>query len=664
VAALHISLLGGFEARLGSGEALSLKGRKTQALLAYLALTPGKQCPRDELVALLWGDRGEQQARSSLRQSLSELRKALDDADDSLLIAGRDAVALDADAIDVDVSEFEQLIDDGTPLALERAAKLYRGDLLDGNGVHDPAFENWLRDERQRLNERACQALSRLLDHQAAGDTESAIATARRLLTLDPLREATHRALMRLYSDKGERTLALKQYQASRDVLAAELGLSPGPETEKLAEEIRTGPAGTGEVIDQEPEPRAPKAEPLPLPDKPSIAVLPFVNMSGDPEQEYFADGITEDIITNLSRFRDLFVIASHSSFAYKGKAVKIQDVSRELGARYILEGSVQKSAGRVRIAAQLVDGHTGGHLWAERYDRQLEDIFVVQDEVAEMIVGTLASGYGGRLRKAWQRRAERKGTENFQAFDCFMRGMDHFDYWTKEGTQLGRECFQEAIRLDPNYAKAYAKLAWAHIEEACQGWDADYEGSMAQGLEIANKSIACDDAEPWGHWALAGYHVYAMRHDLALAELERAIELNVNDADVLSDLGFCLAYAGRAEDGLEAAHKAMRLNPHHPEWYVAQSVLIYHDARRYEAGLAAFARLRSFDTTLLRLYHAACTAALGRDSEAEAAIERVLQLDPEASLEKWTSPKMAPYKEREDLEHFRQNLRKAGLPD
>ncbi len=363
MAALHISLLGGFEARLGSGEALPLKGRKTQALVAYLALTPGEQHTRDELVALLWSDRGEQQARSSLRQSLSELRKALGDTDDSPLIAGRDAISLDADAVDVDVTEFERLIEDGTPTALERAVELYRGDLLDGIGVHDPAFEDWLRDERQHLQERACEALSRLLGHQAAGDTERAIATARRLLALDPLRETTHRALMRLYAGKGERTLALKQYLACRDVLAAELGLSPETETEELAAEIRTGAARTEEAVDPVSDRRASRAEPLPLPDKPSIAVLPFVNISGDPEQEYFSDGVTEDIITELARFRSLFVIAHNSSFTYKGRAAMVQDIGRELGVQYVVEGSVRKAGARVRINAQLVEAESGNHL-------------------------------------------------------------------------------------------------------------------------------------------------------------------------------------------------------------------------------------------------------------------------------------------------------------
>ncbi len=413
-----------------------------------------------------------------------------------------------------------------------------------------------------------------------------------------------------------------------------------------------------------DPQPVTPGAEDaLPLPDKPSIAVLPFDNMSGDPEQEYFSDGITENIITDLSRFRDLIVISRYSTRAFKGMGANIQDVSRELGARYILEGSVQRSADRVRITAQLIDGHTGGHLWAERYDRQLEDIFAVQDDVTEMIVGTLASGYGGRLRKAWQRRTERKATENFQAFDCFMRAMDTI-HFNKDDIRRAGELFEEAIRLDPNYAKAYAKLAWVHIIDAAYGWSEDYDGSMAKGLEFATKSLEADDSESWAHWALAGYYWNNGRHDLALSELDEAIELNPNDAEVLTDIGLCLSYAGRAEEGLESAHKAMRINAHSPEWFLMQLGQIYFDARQYEQAVTTLENLRSLETTLTRLYLAASHAALDQSSKAEEAIERVLELDPLATLEKWANVKLAPYADQKDLEHFRENLRKAGLPD
>jgi adenylate cyclase len=397
--------------------------------------------------------------------------------------------------------------------------------------------------------------------------------------------------------------------------------------------------------------------------EKISIAVLPFSNMSGDPGQEYFSDGITENIITDLARFRDLMVIARNSTFAYKGKDVKTQDVSRELGARYILEGSVQKSADRVRITAQLIDGDTGGHLWAERYDRQLEDLFAVQDEVTERIVGTLASGWGGRLRKAWQNRVERKGTENFRAFDCFMRGLDTINF-AKDDNRRGGELFEEAIRLDPSYAKAYAKLAWVHIIDAVYAWSEDYDGSMAKGLEYATRCVETDDSESWGHWALAGYYWNTMRHDLALSELERAIELNPNDAEVLTDLGLCLSYASRAKEGLKSAQKAIHINAHCPEWFLMQLGQIFFDARQYDDAVATFESLRTLETTLTRLYLAASYAALDQSGKAEEAIARVLELDPLATLEKWTSVKLAPYADPNDLAHYRKNLCKAGLPD
>jgi adenylate cyclase len=218
----------------------------------------------------------------------------------------------------------------------------------------------------------------------------------------------------------------------------------------------------------------------LALPEKPSIAVLPFENMSGDPDQEYFADGLTENIITGLSRFRDLFVMARHSSFAYKGKAAKIPDVCRELGVRYVLEGSVQMSSGRVRIAAQFIDGVTDHHLWAERYDRKVEDIFAVQDEVTEMIVGTLATSYGGRLRKAWSARSEGSGLRNFRAIDYFQLGQEFLGHFTREDNVRACEYFRKAADLDPGYAKPCAKIAWSNIVDVMFGWSENPADSLA----------------------------------------------------------------------------------------------------------------------------------------------------------------------------------------
>lgn len=408
---------------------------------------------------------------------------------------------------------------------------------------------------------------------------------------------------------------------------------------------------------------------PLTLPANPSIAVLPFTNLSADPEQEIFADGLTEDIITDLSRFRDLFVIASNSCFVYKGMAVRIQEVSHELGVQYVLEGSVQKSGGQVRISVQLIDGRTARHLWAQRYDRELEDLFKVQNEITQMVVGTLASGYGGRLRKAWQTEAiraaaggQRARPRSILAFDCFMRGLDSVDQSTWEGLMKGRELFRRAVELDPGYSRAWGKLAWTYLLELADGWADDPAGTLKQARAHALRGIDADDNESWAHWPLSAYYFHSGRFDLGLVELEKAVELNPNDADILVDHGYYLSYLGRAKEGLAIALKAMRLNPHYPEWYVVNLIQIYYDAGEYENAIAAFARLHT-ETALALVYLSASYAALDRLDEARTSVARLSTLDPGATLKKWTNPTISPYKLPEDSDRFRKDLQKAGLP-
>src|SRR5262245_30711499 len=371
MAVVKLTLFGGFELRLAGGQVVDLPGQKDRALLAVLALPPGATHARDKLAGLLWSDRGDQQARDSLKHALNKLRQCFQSAMPPPIVADRQSVRLDPAAVTIDVAAFERLLRDGTPEALEQATALYRGDLLDGIGIRDPAFEDWLLVERQRLRQLAEDALSKVMAQSMAnGARERAAAAARRLLALDPLREAACRALMQIHAERPETARALKLYETLRDRLHRELGVKPEPETTRLYEAIRerrpasTPPstASTPAATDDRP---PPASAALPLPSKPSIAVLPFQNLSGDPEQEYFADGIVEEIITALSRLRWLFVIARNSSFAYKERAVDAKQIGRELGVRYILEGSVRKAANRVRITGQLIDASTGVHLWA-----------------------------------------------------------------------------------------------------------------------------------------------------------------------------------------------------------------------------------------------------------------------------------------------------------
>ncbi len=342
-------------------------------------------------------------------------------------------------------------------------------------------------------------------------------------------------------------------------------------------------------------QPWAPDVEPasrarmaFPLPEKPSIAVLAFDNMSGDPKQEYFADGITDNIITELSRFRNLVVVGRNSTFTYKGKAVKVQRVSEDLGVQYVLEGSVQRSKDRIRINVQLIDAITGRHLWAERYDKELNDLFAVQDEVTRQIVATLATE-SGRLAKAWQERTARKGTESLNAYELDLRGWQAIGPWTKEAFASAEKLFEEAIAADPEYARPYATLALILVWQVYAGLSESPDESITRARDLAREAIARDDAESWGHWALGAVYLKQGLHDQAIAEYERALELNPNDADVLVESAWPLAWSGRPEEGIENARTAMRLNPRYADWYLWALGVAYFEGRRYEEAIATF---------------------------------------------------------------------------
>jgi adenylate cyclase len=297
-------------------------------------------------------------------------------------------------------------------------------------------------------------------------------------------------------------------------------------------------------------------------PDKPSIAVLPFNNMSGDPEQEYFSDGITEDIITELSRFPSLFVIARHSSFAFKGQTIDIKQVGERLGVRYLVEGSVRKAGNRVRITAQLIDAMTGNHIWAERYDRSIEDIFEVQDEVTHAIVATLP----GQIEKAVAELTGRKRTDSMTAYDCLLRGNRHFHRITYDDLLEAKRLYQQAIELDPQFATAYSRLAASYNVLAGMGlatndtWD--------ETFETVQRALALDSDDNWSRLTLGWTLLRRQRFDESEEQFEKALALNRNDADCISWIALGFVLLGRTEEAYELISEAMRLNPLHPNSY------------------------------------------------------------------------------------------------
>jgi adenylate cyclase len=395
----------------------------------------------------------------------------------------------------------------------------------------------------------------------------------------------------------------------------------------------------------------------LTLPERPSIAVLPFVNMSEDPEQEYFSDGITEDIITDLSKISGLFIIARNSTFTYKGKAVKVDQVGRDLRVRYVLEGSVRKAGGRVRITAQLVDAGTGGHLWAERYDRDLKDIFALQDEVTQKIVAALAV----KLTEGEEDRLARKQTDNLEAYDHTLRGLEYYFHFTEEGNAQARKMFQKAIDLDPGYALAHSRLGWTHVREWSLGWSQDPQ-SLERAFEIGQRAAVLDDSLPDTHSLLGEVYLWRKEYEQAISELEKAVNLDPNGADMLADLGNILSWAGSPEEAIGLVKKAMRLNPMFPTWYLWCLGHAYFLTARYDDAIATLKIVRNRNPDFLpaHVYLATSYLELGREEEARAEAAEFQRLSSCLSLEGWRQ--RLPYKDQRVLERVFDALRKAGL--
>jgi len=402
---------------------------------------------------------------------------------------------------------------------------------------------------------------------------------------------------------------------------------------------------------------RATETEHVVAPAKPSIAVLPFVNLSVDPGQEFFADGLAEDILTGLSRFRDLFVISRNSTFRYKGKAVDVPTIARELGVQFVLEGSVRRSGDTVRVTVQLIDANTDGHLWAERYDRRLEDIFAIQDDVTSSIIATLP----GRVEAAARDRAKRKAPDNLAAYECVLAGklLHHRSSRSDNAEALG--LLERAIALDPDYAHAHAWKACTLGQSYVYGWCNDREATAGQFVEELRIALALDDNDSDVHRILAAVNLAVYHdHEKAIYHQERALGLNPNDDLIVVQQGEILTWLGRPEEGIEWIRKAMRLNPYHPERFWSHLGRAYFTARRYDEAIKAFQRVANADDA----HFAALSAgygALGDDVAANASAKDVLKRTPDFSVAKHLTTQH--YKHHRDLEHYRAALLKAGLP-
>lgn len=388
----------------------------------------------------------------------------------------------------------------------------------------------------------------------------------------------------------------------------------------------------------------------------PWVAVLPFDNLSGDPEQGYFSDGITNDLITDLSKFSELAVIASHSVFTYKGKSARIEDVARELGVRYVVEGSVQRSGDTVRINVQLIEAASGVHLWSDRYKRPLVDLFTLCDEIIDRLVATLVA----RVEMSERERALRKPIESLEAYDHCLRGRELWWLWEEEANRVAQDHFRKAIELDPTFSLAYRSLSYVLIQSGCGGWAASPRQVLDEARELAERAVALSPADFENYAQLGFACLYSRDFDRSLGCYRRAVDLNPNSPDLLADMADALVHVGKTAEGVAMIQQAKQLNPLSSDWYDwVLGIAAFFDGR-YEEALDALNRVGN-SSSFLRCDLAATYVRLGRMDEARATVRDILQAQPNYRI---GSVLLTPFKNPKVTQGFVADLKLAGIPE
>ena len=644
-APVKLQLLGEFSLSGSDGSSIAVTSKKNRALLAILALSAGLHATRERLAGLLWGEHGEDQARSSFRQSLAVLRKELGVAGTAVLDVHDDLVALRPDAISIDAVEILNGANEQDLALLRASALLYHGDLLADVALREEAFETWLGAERRRLSAAAIKLFDRLV---ALETGHAQIEAAQRLLALDSLRESSHRQLMKAYASQGEKGLALKQFDVCKKLLHDDLGVDLAEETEGLKRQILGGDSGPAKAgIANEP------AHNTRLP---SIAVLPFTNLGDDPAQGFFSDGVTADIITELTRWRLLSVRSGSASFRYRGSVIDLKQIGRELDVRYIVEGSVRRMGERIRITAQLTDTVTGNHVWAERFDREQAEIFAVQDQVVRTIVSTLV----GRVEVAAAERASRKPPASLVAYECVLKG-NALPWDDPAGLEEATRLFAKAIEIDPSYGFAHAMLAVMRYRKWVDDWGVS-DDVLQESFELAKRAVELDSNDSTCFAVLGQVHMLRHSFDLAVQYVQRAVKINPNNQWNLADLGYVLVYADQAETAVDCFKRAREIDPYfNPPWSWACLGRAHMVLRQYKEALAAFEHLqiRGYWNAALM---AGCHARLADMEHAAAFVAECLALKPDFTI----SRRMAkePFKNPEVAARIVECLKMAGLPE
>ncbi|KUO61351.1 MAG: hypothetical protein APF80_05880 [Alphaproteobacteria bacterium BRH_c36] len=665
---LNIKILGRLHVTDGTGKEISVPGSKLQALLTFLALNSDSGTSREKLVGLLWGNRFDKQARQSLRQAIAKLRRIFEVTTSDALIFDGDYLGLNTKKVTIDATQFLELSAEASPTSLAEAVRLLRGEIAEGLITRTPQFDDWLQAERQRYGQWAADALICLGELQLEmGEPASAVKTAVKLASLDSLSERACQIAMQGLTSVGQRSAAVQHYQYFSELTERELGTVPNKETRALYESIRdearleTGHHSMAEVAVAKPQTASVIGTVTSR--KPVVAVLPFDNLSGEPEQDYFTDGVSEDLITGLSKHRWLDVISRNSAFAYRGRSSDIKLVGNELGTDYAVEGSIRRSGSRIRVSAQLVDASSGKTLWAERYDRNLDEIFDVQDAITNTIVARIEPELGAAER----RKVVRKRPANLEAWDCYHLGIAHFFKFTASDNLEAQRLLKQSCELDPAFGEAYAWWAYATVIGMVY-WDTEPSDELLDEAIVATqRALEIDDQNATFYALQARIKLARTEYRSAISGNETAIQMNPSFAAAYCGLGDSLAYEGRYEEAIKQFEQALELSTNDPQrWafltYGALALIFKGD---FETALEWAERARiipncQYWTTS---HMVVALAHLNRLDEAEKLVQELFIEKPKFSCA-FARKKLFYIKLPQQIELYTAGLRKAGVPE
>lgn len=632
-----LRMLGGFDLSRADGAPVELPTRKTRLLLALLAAPAGQSHTRESLAALLWGDTRDEQARGSLRHALAALRARLGH---DLIEADHDHVALATGYIDTDTDRLARAAGKAADIATLNADGLYGGEFLAGHAIAGQEFSDWLLFERTRCRNLAETAFERIITFlQTKGRYEEAIPLAHRLITFDPLREQSHRLLIGLLYGAGERAKALAQFNALKTLLDRELGVGPSPQTLALVRQTLADEPAAGK--DQSSLHRTPATGPangprsgIKFPGAISLAVLPFANLSESADDRYAVQGFSEDLVTELSRLPELFVIARQSSDGFPSASRTAATAANDLGVRYVVAGSFRRSAGRLRISAQLIDGTKDRCLWAERYDRPFAETFAIEDDIVAQIAGNLDA----EIHRAERERAAGHVDEMSGAWELTHRGFWHAYKFTPADADAAEDWFRRAIEVSPDYAMAFAGLCYTAYVRAVFRFSSDLPALAREGVRCGTRATELDPANAFAHIVL-GRHLLTLLGNLpeAFDHFRRGVEINPSFAQGHYSLAQAHIWAGQAQKALPHLELALRLSPKDPllSMFLTMQALGHFSLGNYESAEASARRAVQVQPkeAWARLALASTLMVSGRQGEAHAAVEACRVVAPYLSM-------------------------------